>query len=205
VGALVVAGINTAAAIKMADLQADIANKYQAMANENREFYNSFYVPVEKRLVDTVVNTVPYKRVYDEVTIGQMQASIKAKFKGASAKVNRGASRYATGYRVVNIKDTLMAEVTALTQASNMAIREEQDKQRVQDNLRWERRANTLKMGRDLQAQVVSYGQLANGVFGDLGRQAVQGVTGALNWLGFLEPTVNYTPQNKQIMNRMGY
>ena len=68
---------------------------------------------------------------------------------------------------------------------SNLGYRNERAYVEARNDVRWERRMETLNRGRDMIAQNIQFSKLAFGIFGDLGKQAGLGAAGAVRYLGY--------------------
>lgn len=185
IGAIAVAVINTANAVRMAMLQKDIADKYQQMADEAREYFNNTYKPCEQAAVASACAEPLYSRDFDKAQIGRMLVSVKSKSRDATEKALRCNSRYCTGQMAAILKDGVLAQAGAEAAVYGLGIRYEEDRERVRNDVRWNRRAAILNIGRDMAGAATDYAQLAAGIFGRLGEQSAQGAAGAVQWLGY--------------------
>lgn len=182
--AVAVAGINTAAAIKMADWQYDIAKQYLDIAKWWRNYYNSTYKPWEDVELREAWELQPETPYYD-TAVGRARTYGRLQFKGLAERSVQCTSEYCTGLREALLKDVLNSEATALSQLSNMGYRNERAYVEARNDVRWKRREETLNRGRSLPANNVQFMQLAFGIFGDLGKQAGLGAAGAVGYLGY--------------------
>lgn len=184
-GAIAVATLNTTNSVRMAKLQKDIADKYQQMANESREYFNDTYKPCEQSAVAEACSAPLYERKFDKVQIGRMLVSVKSQARDAVEKAVRCKSRYCTGQMAAAIKDGAMAQAGSEATVYGLGLRYEEDRERARNDVRWNRRAAILNIGRDLAGVATEYAQLAAGIFGRLGDQSAQGAAGAMSWLGY--------------------
>jgi len=183
IGAIAVALINTANAVRMAVLQKDIADKYQQMADEAREYFNDTYKPCEESAVAEACAAPLYSRDFDKSQIGRMLVSVKSKARDQIEAVIRCKTRYCTGQMAAAIKDGTLAQAGAEATVYGLGLRYEEDRERARNDVRWSRRAAILNIGRDLAGAATEYAQLAAGIFGRLGEQSAQGAAGAVSWL----------------------
>lgn len=184
IGAIAVAAINTANAVRMAKLQKDIADKYQQMADESREYFNDTYKPCEQSAVAEACAAPLYKRDYDKSQIGRMLVSVKSKARDQIEQAIRCKTRYCTGQMAAVLKDGVLAQAGSESAVYGLGLRYEEDRERARNDVRWSRRASILNIGRDLAGAATEYAQLAAGIFGRLGEQSAQGAAGAIQWLG---------------------
>lgn len=182
--AVVVAGYNTAAAIKMAEKQEELAKGYLNIAKEQRNYYNEVYAPCEDSEISEACSAELYEMHVDS-TVGRMLASVRHQFAGRPEKDVRCIGRYCTGKVAAVIKDLAVAEAQALATATGLGIRYEEQRKEAKDDLRWNRRAQALNRGRDMMSEAVEYSGFAYGLFGRLGAQAAQGAAGAIGYLGY--------------------
>ena len=185
IGAIAVALINTANAIRMAKLQKDIADKYQQMADESREYFNDTYKPCEESAVSEACSAPLYSRNFDKSQIGRMLVSVKSKARDQIEQAVRCKTRYCTGQMAAALKDGVLAQAGAEATVYGLGLRYEEDRERARNDVRWSRRAAILNIGRDLAGAATEYAQLAAGIFGRLGEQSAQGAAGAIQWLGY--------------------
>jgi hypothetical protein len=82
------------------------------------------------------------------------------------------------------IKDGVLAQAGSESTVYGLALRYEEDREQARNDVRWNRRAAILNIGRDLAGAATEYAQLAAGIFGRLGEQSARGAEGAIQWLG---------------------
>lgn len=179
-----VAAINTAAAIKIANQQYQIAKGYLDLAKEMREYWNNSYKPCEVKMVAEACSAPLYEPQY-QVTAGRYVAAVRQQFKNALDDASRNASRYCTGLSAMLARDMAVAEATAVGSAMNFGYRYEEARKEVLDQVRWDRRNQALGLGRDLITQSAKYSDMANGALSSLGDQAGRAAAGAMQSLGY--------------------
>lgn len=182
--AVVVAGVNTVMAIRMANLQAEIAEDYLKIAKAWRNYYNDVFRPAEDQELAEAW-ALPEYVAHHSYTAGQARNTGRIKMAYQVHRAVQRTSSYAIGLRAARIKDYLMQEAFTLGAMAGLGHRLETDKADVMDDRRWKKREQVLNRGRDMVAQNVSFSQLAAGIFGDLGRQAAEGAGGAMAYLGY--------------------
>lgn len=182
--AVLVAGYNTAAAVKMAEKQESLAKGYLNIAKEQRNYFNELYAPCEDAEISEACNPEPYE-MHSDSTAGRMMATVRHQFAGRPEKDVACIGRYCTGKVAAVIKDLSVAEGQALAAVFGLGVRYEEARKEAKDDLQWNRRAQALNRGRDLLAEAVDYSGFAYGLFGRLGAQAAQGAAGAVGYLGY--------------------
>lgn len=188
---------NTANSLRMARLQRDLAKKYLKMSEEHRERYNNAHKPLEKDLVREALKLPKYKRDKEQLYTGQMLTSVRGKNAGQIDKALSCTGRYCTGLRAAIMTDQLLKQATQESLVAGMAHRYTDKEEITHNNLRWEKREQVLKIGRDIPTQAASFAQLAAGIFGDLGTQAGKAAEGAMSFIAYesnRQPTM-YPPR----------
>lgn len=208
--AVAVAAINTAAAIKMADLQWEIAKDYLDIAKSWRNYYNNTYKPGEDQELAEAWALQPHP-LHFETAIGRARATARFQFRDQLDRVIQGTSQYCVGLREALLKDMVNAEAQALAAISGLGQRNEQAHKDALDDVRWKKREQVLNRGRNMIADNITYSNMAAGIFGDLGAQAAKGAGGAMHYLGYTGtrrdteyPTTLYMGQREQYAG-MGY
>lgn len=190
--AIAVAGINTAAAIRMAKLQSEIAQDYLDIAKSWRDYYNNTFRPIEDQELSEGRALTPYEPHFDWV-VGQAKNTAKVLNKGKLCQAARSTNQYAVGLRAARIKDQIASDAFAIAASAGLGYRIELARKDALDDRRWKRLESILNRGRDMIAGNTSYSQLAAGIFGSLGAQAAEGASGAIRYLGYASerrPTV---------------
>ena len=184
VAATALAILNTVTAARMAAKQMDLAKRYLSIAQGWHSWYNSNFVPLEDQELDEAMN-LPKAVPYFDAAVGRARASARFALRGRVQTRIRTTSQYATGLRGARLKEELIGQALALTMAEALGRRNEQARVDALDDRRWKRREQVVNRGRNLMADNVRFGQLAMGIYGDLGRQAAEGAAGAMTWLGY--------------------
>lgn len=181
--ALAAAGYNTVTAIRMADMQYDIAKDYLDIAKWWRNHYNDTYKPLEDIELAEAWALEKEKPLYDTV-IGRHRNYVRLQYRGIADKAIQCTSVYCTGLRAALLKDVANAEAVTLAALSNMGYRNERAYVEARNAVRWERRREVLNRGRGMVAGNINYSNMAYGIFGDLGSQTQAGAAGAIRYLG---------------------
>ena len=177
--------LNTSNSLKMAKLQRDIGKAYQALAEEQRTYYNDRYKPLEISLTQEALNLKKYDRDKEKLITGQMLISARNLTAGKIDKALACTGRYCTGQRAAIMNDQLLEQAAIESLAAGLAHRYVDKDEITHNNLRWEKREQVLKIGRDIPTQAVSYASMAAGIFGSLGKQAGQAAEGAMGFLAY--------------------
>ncbi len=189
--ATILAGIATVAAVRNADKMADIADKqwklakkYLTLADNWLNVYKDTYAPVEDHELKDATELQKETPQYS-VAKGRARVAAWQGFKGQLNKLTRCTSRYCAGLRTDIIIDLATAQGAALVMADNLGYRNERAYVEARNEVRFERRLNTAKRGRDIAANGASYARAAAGIYGDQYQQAWIGLTGAGQYLGY--------------------
>lgn len=191
--------LNTANSLKMAKLQRDISKSYQKLAEKQRGYYNDRYKPLEKALTDEALKLKKYDRNKEKLITGQMLISARGLSAGKLDKAVSCTGRYCTGQRAAIINDQLLQQATIESMTAGLAHRYVDKDEIVHNNLRWEKREQVLKIGRDIPTQAVSYASMAAGIFGSLGKQAGQAAEGAIGFLAYGRADTVYPERREPI------
>lgn len=182
--AVAVAGVNTAAAIRIADMQWDIANGYLSISKDWRNYYNNVYVPWENAEVDEVTAYQLYDPQYDRA-MGRHANTAWYLLQDRADRAIEGISSYCAGLRAAIIKDEMVVEAQIVSSLTNMGYRNERAYKDALDDRRWKRREQVLNRGRGLLANNIAFANLAAGILGNLGAQAGDAAGSALYYLGY--------------------
>lgn len=177
--------VNTANSLRMAKLQRDIGKDYLQLAEDQRKYYNDRYKPLEINLTQEALKLPKYNRNKEKLTTGQMLISSRALTAGKIDKALTCTGRYCTGQRAAIVNDQLLEQAAIESLSAGLAHRYVDRDEIVHNNLRWEKREQVLKIGRDIPTQAVSYASMAAGIFGSLGKQAGQAAEGAMGFLAY--------------------
>lgn len=177
--------VNTLNSLKMAKLQRDIGKDYLKLADDQRQYYNDRYKPLEISLTKEALGLPKYNRDKEKLITGQMLISARNLTAGKIDKVMSCTGRYCTGQRASIMSDQLLEQATIESLTAGLAHRYVDKDEMVHNNLRWEKREQVLRIGRDIPTQAVSYASLAGGIFGSLGKQAGQAAEGAMGFLAY--------------------
>lgn len=170
--AAAVTAINTATALKIAEMEHDLAKDYTRLAKDFKQYYFDNYRPIEKELVKEAMEDKPYndlkKLDFDKAA---MLLSAKMRFVGRLENAMSCTGRYCTGQRASLMNDALLEQSTTEAMICGLAFRNNEEEKATRDALRWERRSQVLRLGSNLPTEAVSYASLATGIFGSIGQQ----------------------------------
>lgn len=183
--AAAVTAINTATALKIAEMEHDLAKDYARLAKEFKQYYFDNYRPIEKELVKEAMEDKPYddpkKLDFDKAA---MLLSAKMRFVGRLEKAMSCTGRYCTGQRASLMNDALLEQATTEAMICGLAYRNNEEEKATREALRWERRSQVLRLGSNLPTEAVSYANLATGIFGSIGQQAAAAAQSAAWYIG---------------------
>lgn len=189
--------LNTTTSLKMAKLQRDIGRAYQELAEEQRAYYNNRYKPLELSLTQEAFKLKKYDRDKEKLITGQMLISSRTSTAGKIDKALSCTGRYCTGQRAAIMNDQLLEQSVVESLTAGLAHRYVDKDEITHNNLRWEKREQVLKIGRDIPTQAVSYASMAAGIFGSLGKQAGKAAEGAMEFLAYGRGETQY-PERRQ-------
>ena len=106
-------------------------------------------------------------------------------FRGLLRKSVKCTSKYCTGLRRDMLADVASAQADALAMAEGLGYRNERAYLEARDDVRFSKRLNTAKRGRDIAADNVSLAKTSAGIYGSLYDQAWNGLAGAGQYLGY--------------------
>lgn len=182
--ALAAAGYNAYKAYDIAMKEWDMAKKYWRIAENWLDHYRNNYAPVEEQEVAEATD-LPITEPKYEIARGRARTSAWIQYKGQLRKALRCTSRYCTGLRGDMLVRIMSAQSEAVALADGLGYRNERAYVEARNDVRWERRLNTVKRGRDIMADVPSLGMASAGIYGSLADQAWQGLQSAGMYLGW--------------------
>lgn len=182
--ALAAAAYNAYKAYDIAQQEWEMAKKYWRIAENWLDYYKNSYAPVEDQELWEARNQETPQPVYDAAR-GRARTSAWIEFRGQLRKALRCTSRYCTGLRNDMLMRISQAQAQAVSLADGMGYRNERAYIEARDDVRWERKLNTAKRGRDIIAEVPSLGMASAGIYGSLLDQAWQGLESAGMYLGY--------------------
>lgn len=185
---------NTLMALKIAKLQRDLAEKYLQLSEDHRNYYNDRFKPLEESMTKEASELPFYERNKDPLYAGQMLVTAKNRTRGAIDKSISCTGRYCTGQRNAIMTDQLLDQAANESLVAGMAHRYADREEITHNNLRWDKREQVLKIGRDIPVEAASYANMAMGVLGDLTAQA-----GNATWISSERMETKYPPRRGDI------
>ena len=182
--AIAAAGYNAYKAYDIARQEWEMAKKYWRIAENWLDYYKNAYAPVEDQELAEAMALEKPQPVY-EAARGRARTSAWLEFRGQLRKALRCTSRYCTGLRNDMLMRISQAQAQAVSLADGLGYRNERAYVEARDDVRWERRLNTAKRGRDIIADVTSLGMASAGIYGSMLDQAWQGLESAGMYLGY--------------------
>ena len=186
---------NTLNSLRMAKLQRDLGQKYLELAEEHRKYYNERYKPLEISLTQEALALPKYVRDKEQLNTGQMLMSVRGRNAGKIDKAISCTGRYCTGQRAAIMTDQLLEQAVTESMVAGLGFRYTDREEINHNNLRWEKREQVMKIGRDIPTEAVSYASLAAGTFGSLGKQAGVAAEGAMGFLAYGRGDTQYPPR----------
>lgn len=186
---------NTLNSLRMAKLQRDLGQKYLELAEDHRKYYNERYKPLEISLTQEALALPKYVRDKERLNTGQMLVSVRGRNAGKIDKAISCTGRYCTGQRAAIMTDQLLEQAVTESMVAGLGFRYTDREEINHNNLRWEKREQVMKTGRDIPTEAVSYASLAAGTFGSLGKQASAATEGAIGFLAYGRGDTQYPPR----------
>lgn len=182
--ALAAAGYNAYKALDIAIKEWEMAKKYWRIAENWLDYYKSAYAPVEDQEISEALALKEAEPSY-EIARGRARASAWIEFKGKLRGAMRCTSRYCTGLRADMLARITQAQAQAVSLSDGLGYRNERAHIEARNDVRWEKRLNTAKRGRDIVADVTSLGMASAGIYGSLLDQTWEGLVAAGQYLGY--------------------
>lgn len=184
IAATAVALVNTVTAVNIANKQYKIAKDYYNLARQKWDRFRSVYMPCERKEMAEACQTPEYTPQYYDKGNAYLNAA-RYEFGGARTVIDDLYDRYCVCPDPTLAQDLAMMQSAAEGDGKNFAYREEEARKEAKDDKRWNRRAQALNRGRDLQSQAISYAKAAAGAYGDLGKTIGGAAEGAVTALGY--------------------
>lgn len=182
--AIAAAGYNAYKALDIAKQEWEMAKKYWRIAENWLDYYKDFYAPVEDQELREAMALEKPEPFY-KAARGRARTSAWIEFRGQLRKAMRCTSRYCTGLRNDMLMRITQAQAQAVSLADGLGYRNERAYVEARDDVRWERRLNTAKRGRDMIADAPALGMASAGIYGNLLDQAWEGLESAGMYLGY--------------------
>ena len=190
---LAIAGLMIKAQLEAARAAKALADKYLQMAKEAREHYNNYYKPLEIDSVEWACSQPEYVRDKDRTQIGRAMLTARMAYKNKAQNAINCVSKYCSGLRATLLRDALLEEAQAVAAAGLSGLRYEKKYEDSMNDLRFDRRGNMLKIGRDMSANASELAKFASNLYGDAGDQSALVANASLRNLGYMYNR-DYTP-----------
>lgn len=182
--ALAAAGYNAYKAYDIAMKEWEMAKKYWQIAENWLNYYKNNFAPVENQEVGEALELQFAEPHYDAAR-GRARTSAWIQYKGKLRDTLRCTSRYCTGLRADMLQRIMSAQSEAVTLADGLGYRNERAYVEARNDVRWSRRLETAKRGRDIISDVPSLGAASVGIYGSMLDQCWQGLESAGMYLGY--------------------
>lgn len=183
-GAIGVATYDTIQAVKLAQKEKDLADKYYNISKDWLNYYNNTFKEPEDEELNEAKNIEYVEPEYD-VARGRARAVAWAAFKGQLDKATRCLSRYCTGLRQQMLLDFAASQADALALAEGMGYRNERAYIESRNDVLFERKLNVAKRGRNLLPDTTELSKAAAGIYGNLWDQSWDAIGDASYFLGY--------------------
>lgn len=184
--ALLSAGYSAYKAYDIAKQEWNMAKKYWRIAQNWMDYYKNYYAPVEDQEIAEALALEEAEPFY-EIARGRARANAWFQFRGQLRQTLNCTSRYCTGLRNDMLVRLTRAQADAVSMSDGLGYRNERAYVEARNDVRFERRLNTAKRGRDIISGTAALGKAAANIYGDLGDQYWQGLVGAGKYLGYTE------------------
>lgn len=176
---------NADAAWRIAQKEWNLAKKYWRIAENWLRYYHDAYAPVEDKEAREAFDLKVEEPEY-EVARGRAKATAWANFRGLAHKAVSRTTKYCTGRRQNMLEELAAAQANALAMCDGLGYRNERAYIESRDEVRFLRQYGTVQRGRNMVANAPSYGRAAAGIYGELYKQAWEGLVGAGQTLGYV-------------------
>lgn len=184
VAAIAIAKLQIDAAEKIAARQAEIAQGYLDIAKELQDLWRSQYKCLEIKATNESCAEPIYTPDYEEQA-GRYAMSVKKQFQQAYDQLEQCLSPYCTGMRQLLTRDIAIEEARSVADAVNYAYRYAESRAEALNDRRWTRMTELIGLGRGLVSMSLSYSQAAGQLYSSLGHQAAASIAGAGKLLGY--------------------
>lgn len=147
--AVIIAGLQVAAANYAADKQYDIANRQMSIAEAEYQRYKDHFICVEHKLADDACVDVLYTPDY-VTRAGRAVVDIRRQFDGARKRLARQRSRYCMSDFCNDMRDIEVEEAKMTAVAKDAAYRYEELERDKFDDRRFNRRMQVSNIGRGI-------------------------------------------------------
>lgn len=182
---IAVATLNSAAQLEIANKRYQIAKDYADISKDKWERFVNAYAPLERAMINEIMNTLIPEPDYERAR-NDGNSHTRNAYLWAQEHMSDLAKQYRLCFDTTFVDDMSLAESIAADDGVNFNYRDEEYNALIEDDLRWNRRSALGNLGRDLQAQSVSYASAANNSLAALSAIIGEGAQGAAGLLGYL-------------------
>jgi hypothetical protein len=171
--------------MRIFNMRYELADAYASLAEQQWTRFDGRYRPVEAMLVAECMAENPIEPDYESA---RSRGAEFASF--GSAQANIEYERNLKLYNLCPGTDRLQAnavnDALLSDDSVNYALRDEEYNALVEDDMRFNRRASLLNLGRDLLSTSMRYGQAANSILAGAAAAQAQTTAGAMAFLGYI-------------------
>ena len=183
-GAIASALYNASKAYEFAEKEYDLAKKYWRITQNWMDYYQDSFAPVEDQEAREAMALTDEEPEY-ETARGRSRTVAWLQFRDAFRSATRCTSKYCTGLRNDMLTDMATAQLNAVAMADGLGYRNERAYVEARSDERFKKQYETIKRGRNMPSESVSFAKAASGIYGNLFDQAWAGLMGAGQYLGY--------------------
>lgn len=178
------AAYNSVKAVELAQKEWNLAKKYWQLAKNWMDYYNGTYAPVEDMEVQEALDLETEPGFYKAAAGRAKLAAYKQTMPLLQGKQN-ALPKYLVGRRIAILTRMRMAQMQAATMAYLQGKRNERAYVEARDDIRFEKQLNTVRRGRNIVGQNISFASTAAGIYGSLYDQTWLNLQSAGRYLGY--------------------
>ena len=182
--AIAIAIANGLAQQEIADKQQDLADSWYQQAKYKWDRYKGTYIPLERKLLNEVSGT-PVPQLDCNGAESRAQQAVDSAYDAASDYMTRQARAMRLCVDSALLDYMSLKQNVSLVDSRNYNYVDDRWYRDYKDDQRWNRRSNVLNLGRNLDSQALSYGQVANALYGQVGQQIDRAANGLITALGY--------------------
>lgn len=182
--ALAIAIANGLAQQEIADKQQDLADGWYQQAKYKWNRYASTYIPLELKLLNEV-STTPVPSLDCRGAETRARQAVDTAYDSIGDYLAQQAKSLRLCIDGSLLKSMGNRQNLALVDSRNYNYVDDRWFRDYKDDQRWNRRSNVLNLGRNLDSEALSYGQVANALYGQVGQQIDRAASGLVTALGY--------------------
>ena len=181
---LAIAIANSAAQQEIADKQMDLADRWYSHQTYKWSRFQSAFLPIERQLIkETAYLRIPELECDD--AINRAEEAVK----DTQPMLDSWMSRKFKGYKICahdsSVNRLAINNSVVTVDCVNYNLADERWFRDFKEDQRWNNRSNALNIGRNMDAQAQSYGDVANKLFTQVGTQLDRFGASAMTALGY--------------------